>query len=234
MNTISIPRRFNGPPDSGHGGWSAGAVARFVDGPAEVTLLSPPPLEEPLTVERESDGVRVHNGDTLVAEGRPGSVDLDVPEPVSLEEAREANREGHRLFGPVHPFRTCFVCGPDRPPPEGIGMIVSPVDGGSVYAGDCAADESLAADGEVRSEAVWALLDCPSSMPVMNEGCDPPIVLARMSADLKRPMEVAAPHVALGWAVEVDGRKRHSGSALFTSEGELVAKARALWIELRR
>ena len=232
---IVIPRRFNGPPDSGHGGWSSGAVARYVDGPAEVTLRAPPPLEHPLAVERDGDAVTVRDGGTVVAEGRPAEVELEVPEPVSLEEAREANREGHRLFGPVHPFPTCFVCGPDRPPPEGIGMLVAPVDGGRVMAADCTAHESLAGDdGHVAPEAVWALLDCPSSMPVMNEGCDPPIVLARMAASIERPMEVGTPHVAIGWAVEVDGRKRHSGSALFTPEGELVAKARALWIELRR
>jgi hypothetical protein len=235
-DTIVIPRRFNGPPDSGHGGWSCGAVARFVDGPAQVTLLSPPPLERELTVEQDRDTVRVRDGDTVVAEGRTApALELEVPEPVSLEEAREANREGHRLFGPVHPFPTCFVCGPDRPPPEGIGMLVAPVGGGRVMAADCSTDESLAGeDGHVGLEAVWALLDCPSSMPVMNEGCDPPIVLARMAASIERPMAVGAPHVAIGWAVEVEGRKRHSGSALFTPEGELVAKARALWIELRR
>ena len=232
---IVIPRRFNGPPDSGHGGWSCGAVARFVEGQAEVTLRSPPPLDRPLAVERADGAVTVRDGEAVVAEGRPGTLELEVPEPVTLEEARAGNREGHRLWGDVHPFPTCFVCGPDRPPPEGIGMLVAPVDGGRVFAADCTPDESLAGhDGHVALEAVWALLDCPSSMPVMNEGCDPPIVLARMAARSERPMEVGAAHVAIAWAIEVDGRKRHSGSALFTPEGELVAKARALWIELRR
>ena len=233
-DTIVIPRRFNGPPASAHGGWSCGAVARFVEGPAEVTLLAPPPLEEPLAVEPAGEAVRVRHGDTFVAEARPGAVDLDVPEPVTLEEAVEANREGHQLWAGVHPFPTCFVCGPERPRPEGIDMLVGPVEGGRVMAADCVVDESLAGDdGYVVAEGVWALLDCPSSMPVMNEDCSPPIVLARMAASLERPMDVGRPHVALGWAVEVEGRKRHSGSALFTAEGELVAKARALWIELR-
>src|SRR3712207_8926886 len=56
---------------------------------------------------------------------------------------------------------------------------------------------------------------------------------SRMGARLERPMAVGEPHVAIGWARELDGRKRHSGSALFTPGGELVASASALWIELR-
>jgi hypothetical protein len=47
---IVIDRRFRGPPESGNGGYTCGLVAGRVDGPAEVTLRLPPPLEEPLTV----------------------------------------------------------------------------------------------------------------------------------------------------------------------------------------
>ena len=55
---ISIDARFNGPPDSGNGGYCSGVFASFVDtsGPdagVEVTLRRPPPLDTPLTVERE-------------------------------------------------------------------------------------------------------------------------------------------------------------------------------------
>ena len=53
----TIPRRFNGPLDSGQGGYSAGVVAGFVDGPAEVSLRRPVPLDRPLAVAREDDGV---------------------------------------------------------------------------------------------------------------------------------------------------------------------------------
>jgi hypothetical protein len=52
--TISIPARFNGPKESGNGGYSAGAVAQFLDGAAEVSLRAPVPLDTPLAVERAS------------------------------------------------------------------------------------------------------------------------------------------------------------------------------------
>src|SRR5258705_6132253 len=66
---MQIPERFNGPPTSGNGGWSAGAFAVATgardDGkPFEVTLRAPPPLVTPLEV---IDG-RVTDGATLIAE----------------------------------------------------------------------------------------------------------------------------------------------------------------------
>src|SRR5207249_1626462 len=49
---VVIARRFSGPPDSAHGGYACAMVARYIDGTAEVSLRSPPPLERPLAVER--------------------------------------------------------------------------------------------------------------------------------------------------------------------------------------
>jgi hypothetical protein len=84
-DSLAIPARFNGPPDSGHGGYSAGLAASLVEGAAEVALRAPPPLETPLTVERRGDGsAALLDGDRLVLEARPASVDVDVPEPVSF------------------------------------------------------------------------------------------------------------------------------------------------------
>jgi hypothetical protein len=95
-------------------------------------------------------------------------------------------------------------------------------------------DESLAGpDGHVRTEFVWAALDCPTSAPVANFGEGPPIVLARLHARVECPVRVGEPHALVSWPLEVDGRKRHAGSALFDADGHLLAAARALWIELR-
>ena len=48
---ITIPRRFNGPPHSGNGGYVCGRLASYLDGPASVRLRVPPPLERELRVE---------------------------------------------------------------------------------------------------------------------------------------------------------------------------------------
>ena len=54
-NTLTIDRRYRGPLHSGNGGYTAGRLAAFVDGPAEVTLRLPPPLDRPLTVAEQDD-----------------------------------------------------------------------------------------------------------------------------------------------------------------------------------
>ena len=69
----------------------AGRLAAFVDADeVEVTLRLPPPLDRPLAVERDGDVVRLLDGDALVAEARPRRVDVEPPDPVSLEVAEEA------------------------------------------------------------------------------------------------------------------------------------------------
>src|SRR5215210_1392335 len=90
--TVAISRRFNGPPTSGNGGYSAGVFTRSLTEPAEVTLRSPVPLDTPLDVEQVGDGaLRVYDGETLIVEAREvARVDAEVPPPVSVEDAREA------------------------------------------------------------------------------------------------------------------------------------------------
>ncbi len=90
--TITIPRRFNGPPQSANGGYACGLVAAVVGGPAEVTLRSPPPLDTPLSIVPNGDRVEIRDGETLVAVGEPVEFELDVPESVSVEEAEAARK----------------------------------------------------------------------------------------------------------------------------------------------
>jgi hypothetical protein len=60
--SVTIARRYNGPPASGNGGYSCGLVGTLLGGVAEVTLRSPPPLERPLDVERHDAGLRLVAG----------------------------------------------------------------------------------------------------------------------------------------------------------------------------
>jgi len=101
---IVISSRFRGPPESGHGGYTCGLLAREIDGAAAVTLHVPPPLERHLTVERGSDHlVLLRDADAIVAEARPTTLDLEPPPPVDPEQA-EAARSGY-LGLRDHPFR---------------------------------------------------------------------------------------------------------------------------------
>src|SRR5688572_25027720 len=106
-----IESRYNGPPGTGNGGYSAGtfASAAGLDAPAvEVTLRKPPPLEVPLTVTGGGEAVQVTDPEgALVAQLRPAVLGTDEVVPaVSWDEAVEASK-GYPGFS-IHPFPTCF------------------------------------------------------------------------------------------------------------------------------
>jgi hypothetical protein len=236
---IVIDRRFCGPPDSANGGYVCGLVAAHVDGTAEVTLRLPPPLETPLRVARTGDrSVRVLDCDALVAEGAPraGELDVDAPEPVGIAEAEAAGAGSHlRAHPEEHPFPTCFVCGPQRAPDDGLHVLVGPVAGRGVTATAWTPASDLAgADRVVRPEFVWAALDCSGG--VGSWLADPidgnPFVLGRMAVTISGAVHTGAPYAVVGWRAGHDGRKVTAGSAIFTAGGDLVGLGGATWIQL--
>ncbi|HEY1275640.1 MAG TPA: hypothetical protein VGF25_12035 [Thermoleophilaceae bacterium] len=234
QDSLTLPAHFSGPPGSANGGYTCGRVAGLLGAEvAEVSLRSPPPLERALTVARADGGVVVSDGETLVAEARPAELLMDVPDALSVAEAREASRAGERHWCEFHPFPGCVVCGPERDAGDGYRMFPGEVEDG-LFASVWEPNPSLAGDdGCVAPECVWAALDCPTSAPVANFATGPPIVLARLTARLGCPVHAGEEHVVLSWPVEVDGRKRHGAAALYDSQGRLLAASRALWIELR-
>ena len=239
MPRLVIDPRFNGPPDSANGGYTCGLLAREIDGPAVVTLRKPPPLERDLRVERDGERAVLLDGDELVAEAAPTDPAPagDPPSPPSIEEARGAEAGAFFRDEAHHPFPTCFVCGPKRDEGDGLRIFAGPIRQG-VFASTWTPPSSvLDGDGAVPPEIVWAALDCPTSAPGMNkpdaEGNLLPIVLARLAVELRASVEPDVEHVITSWAIAREGRKREAGAALFTAVGELLASARALWIELR-
>ena len=232
MSQVVIDRRFCGPADSANGGYACGVVASAVDGPAQVTLRVPPPLDRALDLRPgNGGGAALWDGETLVGEGEPATVDVDVPEPVDLAEARAA--AGRYEWAQDHPYPTCFVCGPQRASGDGLRIFPGPVEGRRLYASPWTPDPSLLdGDGSVRPEFVWAALDCPSGAATTAfEGVGRSL-LGRLAADLRAPVPGAGTHVLTAWPVQRDGRKLHTCSALFTERGERCAVARAVWIEV--
>ena len=230
--SISIPRRFNGPLESGNGGYCAGVVAGFLEGAAEVSLRCPVPLDTPLDLMRENDGsVRVLDGEELVAEGRPApELTVEVPAPVSSSEARlAATRYRGRSDGP---FSRCFVCGRARE--DAVGVFAGAVEGRELVASPWTPPAWMAdAAGRVLPEFVWAVLDCPTYFALYMDGELPVSVLARLSARIDVPVAAGEEHVVIAWPMEADGRKRHAGSAVLSPEGDVLAVGRALLIEPR-
>lgn len=227
--TITIARRYNGPPDSGQGGYTAGLIAGLLGGSdVQVTLRRPPPLDTPLNVQREEGAVRISAGEEVVAEAEPATLSVELPEPVARADAEIAS-QGYPGFK-HHPFPTCFVCGPDRG--DGMRIYAGPVAGRDIAAATWTPDASLAGpDGAVQPEFVWAALDCPGGWGANDfslSGRD--AVLGRITAHIESPLRAGETYVVVGWAISIDGRKMQAGSAIFSENGAALAYAVATWI----
>ncbi|MEE4293382.1 MAG: hypothetical protein V2I79_05360 [Xanthomonadales bacterium] len=231
-NTVTIASRFNGPAESGNGGYSCGMLAAFIDGPARVRLHLPPPLDRPLTVRRSaSGGVEMLDGQDRVASAVPAALELEPPPAPSLEAAVEAARRYPCYEN--HIFPTCFVCGPGRPSHDGLELYAGPVDDWSLLA--CPwkpAPDLLDAGGNVRPEVVWSALDCPGYFACL--GREPrPAVLGELHAQLIEAVPGDRDLVVYAWPLGEEGRKRYAGTALALPDGSVLAKARSTWILLR-
>lgn len=220
---MRLPARHSGPPGSANGGVTAGRLAAYVAAPvAEVTLRRPPPLDTDLRVDVTPDGVRLLDGDQLVAEAVAGTVDLEPPDAVDVETATTA--AAHYAGLTVHPFPGCFVCGTDREPPDGLGLRPGPVGTDAVAAVWTPVDRDPA--------MVWAALDCPGGWADDLPGR--PMVLGRMALRLDAGPEPGEPHVVQGWVVARDGRKVRTGTSLRDAEGRLLAVAQSTWLVIDR
>lgn len=225
---VVLPRRFCGPPASANGGYAAGALARFVQGPARVRLIAAPPLDTPLTVVSAEGRVELWDGVTKIAVAEPADVDVSPPAPVTLAEAEQAARGSAAQLG-TSPYRTCFVCGPRA---DGLNIHPGEVPGRGLLAAPWTVASWLAgADGRVPDIFVWAALDCPAGW-----AADPTLttrlVLGTMTARVVAPVRVGERLVAMGWSLSREGRKYRVGSAVFDGEGGLRGVAEAVWIAL--
>jgi hypothetical protein len=228
-DAVVIERRFNGPPASAQGGYACGLLGARLASCAEVSLRVPPPLERPLEVRRQGERLTLLDGETLVAEGGPAELELEVPAPISIEAAERASRASP--WRDDHPFPTCFGCGPRRTQEEAIAIHMGPVEGRpGLFSGTWTPLAQFAQDGVVTPLFMWAALDCPTAAALPRGR---PSVLARLTVRLQAPVRAGCPHPVLGWLIALDGRKCRGGAAIHTAGGELCGYSEGLWIALR-
>lgn len=212
---LLIERRFNGPADSGNGGYTCGLVAAAY-GANEVTLRKPPPLDTPLDVR---DG-GVYDRDTLVAQPGTATVDVEPPPFPGYDAARAAMERYAGLKD--HPFPTCYVCGPRRD--DGLGLRPGPVGDATVATTWTPRDDD--------EQSVWAALDCPGAWALMQTD-EAPIVLGRLAVRIDATPQRDMPHVVVGWRHKPrEGRKHYAGTALYDAAGTLLARGQAVWVSL--
>ncbi|MCH7662854.1 MAG: hypothetical protein IH859_03180 [Chloroflexi bacterium] len=229
MQVITIHNRFHGPPGTGNGGYVSGLLANFIDGAAEVRLYKPPPLDQALTVHQENESVSLFLGHTLIAAARLTALEIEVPQPPTLLQAQAASQ---KYVGFTHHyFPTCFVCGPNRVDGDGLHIFAGQVAGQDMVAAPWTPDDDLAGpDGFVLPEYIWAALDCPGAFAFGRDSN--PMVLGTIAAEIFAPLVPGEECIVTGWPRRSEGRKYFSGTAVYTAHSDLIAQARATWIEL--
>lgn len=246
-DVILIPARFRGPPNSGNGGYVAGAVAAHfplgahapADAAVEVTLRAPIPLDTPMALDCSGENhLRLMLDESLIAEAEPCRLPPEIPAPPDFAAALAARPESPALqphlnslipdgtgFHPV-----CACCGADVPEGVGLRVFAAPVAG---FAGAAAAwhpHPSLGdASGLLPEPLIWTALDCPGQFAYLAGGIRTGL-LGRMAARILKPVPVDEDYVVIGWPAGIERRKHFAGTALFDARGELCAFARQTWI----
>jgi hypothetical protein len=229
MTALTIGRRFNGPPESGNGGYVCGSIAEALQADLRVRLTRPPPLETPMQlVAVGDDSWQLEAADGTVARAAAQRLTLEVPEPPRYVDAVWASQ--HYAGFQDHPFPECFVCGPQRRRGDGLRIFAGQLDGGLVAAPWLPADSLDAGDGKVAVRYHWAALDCPGFFAV-SDGRQA-MLLGEMQAHLDRRVRTGDPCTVIGWRIGGEGRKHYVGTAIFDVEGELCARASATWIAI--
>ena len=227
---MTIDRQFNGPPGSGHGGYVAGAIADLFDSTAEVTLRSPPPLADPMRVDRLDDRVTIRFGETLVAEAKPSVIDLEVPpcpDMTSVEVAVERFNEFKK-----DDFHQCFACGSGRNEGDGLRLLTGPIDGSDVVAALWTPHESFAGqDGLIPPRILWSALDCPGVWSIIRDS-GVIMLLGRFTAEVDSDLKAGTPCTIIGWPMGREGRKAFAGTAIYDDQGKVRGRAKAVWIDI--
>jgi acyl-coenzyme A thioesterase PaaI-like protein len=237
MSEVVVARQFCGPPNSGNGGYVAGLMAQSIPGPATAVLRAIIPLDTPLDlVAGATVSTLTGEAGALIGEATAASADLlpTPPAPPTLEQAEAAGKRYFALSRPFHPI--CFTCGPKREEGDGARVFVGPIAGapaGHVAGVWRAAPGFCDAEGLARPEIVWAALDCPGSIAWVERLGQGGGLLGTMTAEILRRPAANEPVIITAWPLEQDGRKQFAGVAMFSAEGELMARAHQVWISMR-
>ena len=244
MKSVVIEERFCGPPKSANGGYVCGLLAAHIDGDAEITLLAPPPLGQPLDIVVGEGKVELRNEKKIFAVGRGARIDVPEIPIVDFNDAQEAACRSPYVTE-RHPLPMCFVCGPERADGDGLRIIPRPLPlrpdckTGTLAAPWVPYSNLTSEDGAVASEFIWAALDCPTGFAGVGarhlglSGAET-ILLGRMSAHIDGRPYPGDRCIIVAWPTGRDGRKLYASSALLSSGGKLLALAHATWLLVDR
>jgi len=228
---IVVAKRFNGPPHSAHGGYICGLIAGATGANVRVRLFHPPPLETEFeVVARPPDEWRVTQGKDTIATAVRTEVRVHVPPAPTYVQAMDASLHFAGFKREV--FSDCFVCGRQRQRGDGLRIFPGSIPGGIVYAAPwLPSDDVTDANGKVKPEFIWSVLDCPGYYSSFSDLR--PALLGEFTVQIDRLVHADEGCVIIGWPILVEGRKHKVGTALFDEDGERCALGIATWVETK-
>lgn len=230
MSSITIQKRFCGPPNSGNGGYTAGIIAANVPFSPKVTLRTPPPLDHSMQLESTATTARLLNKDIIVAEAKVTDLQLSIPPSVSFEEASMASMAADAYES--LPFHTCFVCGMSRAKEDGLRIQPRTI-GQQKVAAPWVPFANLGNEADIVQEPfVWAALDCPGVWAIQD--LTQFYLLGQMAAKISHPIMVGKKYVILGWVIAAEGRKTWTGTAIYDETQHVCAYAQGTWITIKK
>ena len=227
---LTVPARFSGPSGYANGGWIAGMLAQVTGlDTAQITLRSPVPLETNLSVTAD----HLLHGEKLIAEIAPGSFTRDAPPFVPLSEAIAA--EANTRVRATTDYGDCLVCGVNRL--DGYQLKPGPVgDGATPEQATLSAcrwlpkriSPALAAIDIIP--ATWAAMDCPGVWTV--DASLEPMLLGRIIGSVSHPPNLEDEFIVVGQFHAREGRKMLTSTAVYNTDGNLMARAEQVWISV--
>ena len=229
----TIRKQFCGPTSSGHGGYTGGILAHYLKDTAEVTLLKPIPLEKDLLIKKKSKNrVDLLDGETLIAFAETTQFQLEIPAPPSYLEAVQASKK-YIGFDKEYPYPECFGCGRNRKLGDGLRIFPGKLKENNMVAAPWIPNEDLQdGSGKIKSEFLWAVLDCPGGIACVGDQIHP-LLLGKFAVEIKEAPKANQRCVVIGWQIAQEGRKHFAGTALYSEEGIPLAYGKAIWIQPR-
>lgn len=228
---VIIPNQFKGPPQSGNGGYVAGCMADLftpgpISPPVEVSLKAPPPLDIELVAKEKEGSLAIFEQSNVIATLKPyPELTLSVEPPKDVPYGKPAIA--------VTGCGTCFVCGEKRMPGDGLCIQARPrLDGSNIWQASFEVHPNFCdAQGVMARRYCFAALDCPGYSATSKGEL---AVLARFRVQVFGHLMAYEKAEVTAWPLEIKGRKRTAGTALFGSGDRLVAQAEALWVVIEK
>lgn len=230
MTNIRIPSFFNGLSDAAQGGVASGLFAQHVGGTASVRLRARIPLDVDLDAQLGPDGALSvsWDGRLVATPTRIPPFRHDPPVRPAFIDALEAALR-HPLRGIRHPFSDCVVCSPTRA--DGLGVVFGTARGlPDVLVAPLRAADGFVTDGRLRPEALWGALDC-TSFPADLLRSRSFALTGQLTAHLERPVAADERLIVVGWRTGRGTRSHPTASAVLDEAGNVVASARAVWVQ---